>query len=678
MRMVVGPPALYFGSSGFGSSVFWLKFACLSTFAPSVLSFSMASPTVNLSNPWGKIAENKKARTRYGTESPFTPLLQEEKDKEYERMADEEEELVPTCPPPVESPKEEIHPGNVTMDGIAALLKQQLGPITANINALSAGVQMLDAKYGDLTLAVENRLKEVESRMDVIQAQVAKMDELVQHLNEEMSQVEGLIKTQVEAAMREIKPGVKTQNFEAKTDKRTLTAVIGNLEGIASRAEAQAWLKDKLTVLQGPAPVQIYGKGTFQGMMFAEFKDQYDRDLAVTLLKTAGLQHNGKPVWASQDRDPVERAARNFCFGLKKVFKEEWNIPYNVKISEERPYTMTVGGELALTAHVSPGEVVHEWHGAWATWDELHSSAEVRMLLEKSQALIKRMKEGMKGSSKSGPKGHHWGQLRSSQQLVSLTSPLSGSPPGFRLDKPTVQQLHANLNSKVRGEDIQNLHVYTKNARLHNDDRFGELVVEIAGMQWDIVMFSETRSCHGIIELHEGNFRHICFGSGTETFSAGVAILLHERHAKNVVNAKVISDRVMYVDFTVGGKKLRSIAAYAPHAGYSADDFNAFFEQVHVAILGACKDGRQTILGGDFNLQLQVGNRGDQIDALANAFGLTIANDDEHHSPAAETWTFFSSQFHGSETPYRFHSLFIFFATCSITPFMFVGPWFGS
>ena len=180
----------------------WLKFGCLSTFAPYVLFFSMATPAVNLSNPWSKMAENKKARTRYGTESPFTPLLQEEKDKEYARMDDEEEELVSTCPPPVESPKDEIHPGNVTMDGIATLLKQQLGPITANINALSAGVQMLDAKYGDLRTAVENRLKEMESCMDVTQAQVAKMDELVQHLHEGMTQVEGLIKTQVEAAMR--------------------------------------------------------------------------------------------------------------------------------------------------------------------------------------------------------------------------------------------------------------------------------------------------------------------------------------------------------------------------------------------------------------------------------------------------------------------------------------------
>ena len=46
-----------------------------------------------------------------------------------------------------------------------------------------------------------------------------------------------------------MKPGMKAQNVEAKVDKRTLTAVIGNLEGIGSLAQAQAWLKDKLTVL---------------------------------------------------------------------------------------------------------------------------------------------------------------------------------------------------------------------------------------------------------------------------------------------------------------------------------------------------------------------------------------------------------------------------------------------
>ena len=63
-------------------------------------------------------------------------------------------------------------------------------------------------------------------------------------------------------------------------------------------------------------------------------------------------------------------------------------------ITDEAPYTFIVGGELALTAHVSSNEVVHEWHGEWAIWDDLHASATVKSLLEKSNALELRAKEG--------------------------------------------------------------------------------------------------------------------------------------------------------------------------------------------------------------------------------------------------------------------------------------------
>ena len=139
---------------------------------------------------------------------------------------------------------------------------------------------------------------------------------------------------------------------------------MGNL-GTECISEAQTWLSDKLTVLKGPQPHMMYSKDDFGGMLFAEFQDQYQRDLAVTLLKTAGIQYDGKPVWAAPDRNPVERAARNFCFGLKRVFKVDWKIPYTVQVNDQTPYTVTVGGELALTAHVSAREVVHEWHGEW-------------------------------------------------------------------------------------------------------------------------------------------------------------------------------------------------------------------------------------------------------------------------------------------------------------------------
>ena len=95
-----------------------------------------------------------------------------------------------------------------------------------------------------------------------------------------------------------------------------------------------------------------------------------------------------KPCVGLPGSTSVEGAARDFGFGWKTVFKDEWNIPYNVRIPDEKPYAVTVGSELAVTAHVSSGEVVHEWHGEWANWDKHHGRCEVKFLLEKSRALL--------------------------------------------------------------------------------------------------------------------------------------------------------------------------------------------------------------------------------------------------------------------------------------------------
>ena len=95
---------------------------------------------------------------RYEIDSPYTPLL----DKD---MTHDENELVPTCPPndPFSPQGREL----VTMEGIASLLKQQLGPLTAHINRLSANVETLDAKYGNMKLkmAMEQRLDKMESKV---------------------------------------------------------------------------------------------------------------------------------------------------------------------------------------------------------------------------------------------------------------------------------------------------------------------------------------------------------------------------------------------------------------------------------------------------------------------------------------------------------------------------------
>ena len=107
---------------------------------------------------------------------------------------------------------------------------------------------------------------------------------------------------------------------------------------------------------------------------------------------------------------------------------------------------------------------------------------------------------------------------------------------------------------------------------------------------------------HAHIEVQEVARKHACFLVSILTQAAGV----HVKHTSNVI---LLSERVMYLDVRVGSRKLQLVAAYAPHAGYSEDDFKTFPEQFHTSVTGACMGGRQTFCGGDFNLQLDVGSR---------------------------------------------------------------------
>lgn len=192
-------------------------------------------------------------------------------------------------------------------------------------------------------------------------------------------------------------------------------------------------------------------------------------------------------------------------------------------------------------------------------------------------------------------------------------------------------------------ETFDCLEIFAKNARLNNADRLSELAVELGPISWDLILFSETRSSHHIVELQQSTSTHICFGTGLPTISAGVAILVHARHRHTITDVKISSTRVMHLDMRIGCHDLRIIAAYAPHAGYSHEEFHAFFDQLHRLVAGAYRAGRRVILGGDFNLQLDVGQRGAMFAEFCAGFGFVIANDDSHHDLGVETWTFCSS-----------------------------------
>ena len=56
---------------------------------------------------------------------------------------------------------------------------------------------------------------------------------------------------------------------------------------------------------------------------------------------------------------------------------------YIIKVSDNAPYQVHVGGQLALTVHAGPGGVHREWAEDWKNWHDLQNHAKMKTLVEK-------------------------------------------------------------------------------------------------------------------------------------------------------------------------------------------------------------------------------------------------------------------------------------------------------
>ena len=92
---------------------------------------------------------------------------------------------------------------------------------------------------------------------------------------------------------------------------------------------------------------------------------------------------------------------------------------------------------------------------------------------------------------------------------------------------------------------------------------------ELETLQWDAVLFSETRTAIGKRVLPGG---HVLVGSNVPTNCSGVAILLHERHRHSFTNVQCVSDRLVSSDLRCVGGVVRLVAGYAPHMGYAHEE----------------------------------------------------------------------------------------------------------
>ena len=98
----------------------------------------------------------------------------------------------------------------------------------------------------------------------------------------------------------------------------------------------------------------------------------------------------------------------------------------------------------------------------------------------------------------------------------------------------------------------------------------------------------------------------------------------------------------MFIDMKIGTHRLRYIAIYVPHSGYTVADFHKCLDSLKIVIADGNKDKFQCIIGGDINTQLGTGFRSEAFKAMMGEFNLSAANETEDTDMDSE-WTFRSS-----------------------------------
>lgn len=165
-----------------------------------------------------------------------------------------------------------------------------------------------------------------------------------------------------------------------------------------------------------------------------------------------------------------------------------------------------------------------------------------------------------------------------------------------------------------------------------------ELLGDLENIEWDVTLLSETRIATGKYVLDGG---HVLFTALSDNTFSGTGILLNKTHVRKSNKIHCIIDRVLALDFMAYGTKIRVVAVYVPHAGYSVEDFDETFDQLRYTLQIGRNLKRRLVVGGDFNCQLNVGTRGDALDNLISCFGLQISNDSMND--CENQWTFRSS-----------------------------------
>lgn len=137
-------------------------------------------------------------------------------------------------------------------------------------------------------------------------------------------------------------------------------------------------------------------------------------------------------------------------------------------------------------------------------------------------------------------------------------------------------------------------------------ERFGELLGDLQGEPWDVMMLNETLRKQ-LEEYWTREQGHIFAAAGHEDGRRGVGALLHKTWRKHVIGFRRISERLCYLDAKIFGVKYRFASVYFPGSSYQDAEVQKVYDTLSDIVEDARKHNFRRVVAGDFNARVGQG-----------------------------------------------------------------------